>query len=788
MTGVKIARTDAIRQFRAALEQRGILPPEHIIGDGRLRRCDAEGRNGKGDAAYVLHLDHVPTGGFQNWRDGMGWNNWRADLGRVLTTEEEAAHRRYVKLTRAKQKREDARRKAEAAAKANTIWSEASPDPDHSYLCRKRVKSYGLRAWRGKILIPVRDVEDKLHSLQFVGATGTKKFLTGGRIQGCFFIIGEPGDVILVGEGYASCGSAHEDSGYASVVAFDCGNLKAVATAIRAKYPLARLVVLADDDYRTAGNPGLTKAREAAAAVGGVVAVPDFGADRPAAATDFNDLAQHAGRDAVRRCIGAALAANNREGDGPDTDVEIARLAALPVAQYERQREPAAKKLGFRVSILDKIVLAERGGGAVSGQGRRLELDEPEPWPEPVDGAELLDAIVAGIRRYVVLDSAGTDAVALWILAVHEFDQFFIFPRLFIWAPEKGCGKTTLLIVIGFQVPRKLSADNITAAALFRTIEVGRPTLLLDEADTYMRNSEDMRGVVDSGHRRDGGVIRTVGDAHEPRRFSTWAAMVLAAIGHLPGTVEDRSIKIPMRRRRPDEPVASLRLDRPSEFEKLARMAARWARDHANELHAADPAMPGKIYNRVADNWHPLFAVADIAGGDWPERARNAALRLSLDDEDSISKGVLLLGDLRGQFDSEPSGVLFTQDILTALRTDETRPWSEWKNDKPITDRQLAALLKPYKIKPKTVRGGDQTDKGYRHEWFEDSFASYLPARSVTASQADDSAGIGFGRSVTTSTPVTHNVTDANRENPGVSAGCDGVTDREPEEAGEWRF
>jgi putative DNA primase/helicase len=267
MSDAEIAAADAIGQFRIALKRRGIIPPQRIIADGRLHRCDAEGRNGRGDAAYILHLDGVAVGGFQNWRDGLGWQDWHADIDRELTREEHAAHRRRIVAAQANGKREDARRKAEAAAKAEVIWREASPGTDHPYLSRKGVKSHGLRLSRGKLVIPVRDPEGKLHSLQFVDATGAKKFLIGGRVKGCFFTIGEPADVILVGEGFATCCSAHEATGHAAVVAFDCGNLKAVSAAIRAKFPSARLVLLADDDYLTVGNPGLTKAREAAAAI-----------------------------------------------------------------------------------------------------------------------------------------------------------------------------------------------------------------------------------------------------------------------------------------------------------------------------------------------------------------------------------------------------------------------------------------------------------------------------------------------------------------------------------------
>jgi putative DNA primase/helicase len=248
-----------------------------------------------------------PPAAFQNWRDGLGWQDWRADTGRPLTAAEREELRRKAETARAERQAEEARRHAEAAARAEAIWRRAQPCTEHPYLKAKGVQSHGLRVWRGKLVIPVRDVEGRLQSLQFIDRSGSKKFLTGGKVQGCFFIIGEPANVIFIGEGYATCASGHGASGHAAVVAFDCGNLKATAMGIRAKFPSARLVLLADDDHLTIGNPGLAKAQEAAVAVNGMVAIPKFGTDRPDEATDFNDLAQIAGVDAVRRCIEDAI-------------------------------------------------------------------------------------------------------------------------------------------------------------------------------------------------------------------------------------------------------------------------------------------------------------------------------------------------------------------------------------------------------------------------------------------------------------------------------------------------
>jgi putative DNA primase/helicase len=396
-----------------------------------------------------------------------------------------------------------------------------------------------------------------------------------------------------------------------------------------------------------------------------------------------------------------------------------------------------------------------------------------------VDGAALLDEVTSAIHRYVVLRPHEADAVALWVLAVHAFNAWHIFPRLLVTAPEMRCGKTTLLDLLLRLVPRPLGASNVTAAALFRTIEAARPTFLLDEADAWARHNEDLRSIIDGGHKRDASVVRTVGDNHEPRQFSLWAPMALAAIGHLARTIADRAIIIRLRRRRPDEPIESLRLYRTGKLDILGRKAARWAVDNAAALAAADPPMPDGIYSRDADNWCPLLAVADLASGGWPARAREAAVTLThagTDDNDSTRE--LLLADLRELFAAEQSGVLFTAEILAALHKDETRPWAEYgKARKPITDVQLAALLKPYGIRPKTVRRGIRTDKGYRREWLEDTFARYLPAfPAVTPSQMRDSAALGDSPAVTWDL----NVTAGNRENPSISASCDGVTGRNP--------
>jgi hypothetical protein len=464
----------------------------------------------------------------------------------------------------------------------------------------------------------------------------------------------------------------------------------------------------------------------------------------------------------------------------------LVRLRGAKDASALHLANPAGFKAAFQQAIDDAQPCPEPEAGKAKDDtvkaGRALVLHEPEAWPQPVEGAMLLSEIVTGIRRYVVFDNASADAVALWCLGTHAFNNFTIFPRLAITSPEPRCGKTTLLDGIERLVPRPLAAANITAPALFRTIEAARPTLLLDEADTFAKDNEDLRGILNSGHRRNGMVIRVVesGKDYEPRQFSTWAPIALAGIGSLPATVMDRSVVIALRRRRPDEPAESLRLDRPNGLDKLARMAARWAADHAAVLRDADPKVPDNVFNRAADNWRPLLAIADAAGGEWSERARKVALSLAAEHTDE-SRRVQLLADIADAFAEKKTDRLSSDELTAHLVEMEDRPWAEWSKGRPLSKNQLARLMKPFGVSPGSIRlGNGSTPKGYHISALADAFARYLPdhllsKRHTATSQAEPS---DFANSKTPQEDPLWRF--ENPENPSAAAACGGVADQKP--------
>jgi putative DNA primase/helicase len=424
-----------------------------------------------------------------------------------------------------------------------------------------------------------------------------------------------------------------------------------------------------------------------------------------------------------------------KAGSLPEPQATFVRLAGLPGYLYDPIRKREADRLNLRVITLDKavdIIRAKLGGENVADDdspGRPLTLPLPEPWHLPVDGRALLYEITTAIHRYVVLPPDAIVAVALFVVYCHAYDTWNISPRLAITSPEMQCGKTTLLSVLEGLVPKPLKADNVTAAAVFRVVEQARPTLLIDEADSFLKDNEELRGVLNSGHRSNGQVVRLVGENHEPRAFSTFCPTVIAAIGRLPSTLEDRSISVSMRRALPNETVTRFDEKERAALVPLAQKARRWTDDHKDSLHDLDSEIPDELHGRAADNWRPLLVVADEVGGRWFDLAREAAVRLSVRRDGQESVRVQLLMDIRSIFGERDIERISSADLVAALGSLEGRPWQDWGKGRPITPNQLARQLAHFEIKPRTMRMGkeQQPSKGYERSDFSDAFKRYLP-------------------------------------------------------------
>ena len=375
-------------------------------------------------------------------------------------------------------------------------------------------------------------------------------------------------------------------------------------------------------------------------------------------------------------------------------------------------------------AVLEKRNRAKRD----DTQGGSIGFEELEPWPEDVDGGALIAEMSEIVSRYLVTGKGAPIAAALYVLLSYAYDCFDICPFFTIISPQRRCGKTQLVDVLGCLVNRAVLTSNVSPAALYRSIEKFRPTLLIDEADTFIHGKSELRGILNSGHRRSTAyILRCVGDNHEPKPFSTWAPKVVALIGRLPSTLDDRSIVVPMKRKRADERVERFRQPQLlKEAWSLRRKCCRWAVDHEEQLKRFDAEAPEQLHDRARDNWEPLIAIAELC--DVGDEARNAALELSGHQSDDNETGTLLLVAIKAIFERSGKEKIFSKTLVGELWEREGEPWAEWgKLRRPITPNALAKLLKPYKIGPKDVYLEGKTLQGDRLEDFTDSFSRYTP-------------------------------------------------------------
>ena len=348
------------------------------------------------------------------------------------------------------------------------------------------------------------------------------------------------------------------------------------------------------------------------------------------------------------------------------------------------------------------------------------------------DLACLLDDVARYIRRYVILSDAQARACTLWVMHCHAFAAAEATPYLNVTSAVKQCGKTRLLEVLEPIVPAPWLTGRVSAAVLTRRVDGETPTLLLDESDAAFRHrseyGEALRSILNSGYRRSGvsSLCVAQGAGLTYRDFSTFCPKAIAGIGALPDTVTDRSIRIALKRRAPDESVDRFRLRHARRVGgPLRAHLAMWRRSAVEALQDAEPVLPRELSDRAADVWEPLVAIADLAGGHWPTRARHAATALSgrvSADDDTLA--IRLLQDIRQIFTDE---TLASADLVRRLVALEDRPWADETGGRPITQARVARLLRPFGIHPMKLRFGSTTSNGYTKRMFRDAWSRYLP-------------------------------------------------------------
>jgi hypothetical protein len=366
--------------------------------------------------------------------------------------------------------------------------------------------------------------------------------------------------------------------------------------------------------------------------------------------------------------------------------------------------------------------------------------------PVPVDDpVELLSEVEACLRKYCVLPSEHAYvAVTLWIATTHVLRAFDYAPRLVVRSAEKRSGKSRLVEVAAGLVHHPLRTVNASVAYIFRSLDrPDPPTILLDEADALFstkikaEQNEDLRGLLNAGHQRGLTYGRCDGPNRTPKDFPTFSMALVAGIGNMPDTIEDRAIVLDMRRRKESELLSSFRQRR--DGPNLADLKDRldeWGQGALALLEGSEPTMPPGVDDRAADTWEPLLAVADCVGGDWPHRAREAASHFVLEaaeEDEARSQGLQLLADIRDVFDESGEPFLGSQDVIDRLDRIDGAPWF----DMNLSSSKLGKLLSRYGIK--TGHSTDKTKRGYRREDFLDAWERYVPIR--TADEVTEESG-----------------------------------------------
>ncbi|MFZ4535570.1 DUF3631 domain-containing protein [Propionivibrio sp.] len=527
---------------------------------------------------------------------------------------------------------------------------------------------------RGLATFKICDHSGKPANALFLANQGDSSFehvlLTGDSIAGHYIRIGSLTNPILVVEDVESGLSLNAATDFCVAVTLYSENIAGVVSSLRKKYPESRIIVCVGAYGAKDLRSNEPYARKAAMQSHAGVAIPDSG-------DHFNDLFLERG---AKHTLAQVLLGN------------------MPLTK------PALPEPEESSPVTDSM-----------------------QWSGPIFGSALMEQLLEPFKRHVVLSEHQILAVSLWVILTHAVGVARVLPILALVSPVRRCGKTTLLGLILMLVNRGLMSNNITPAAMYRTVDEWKPTLLIDEADTFLATCQELIGIINAGHTRDSGFVYRMGVGNKPRRFNVFCPKLIAGIGHRSPTITDRSIVIEHQRKREDEIVEKYSAKDNDDLVALRTRIARWAADNLEAIAAAQFDRPALGNDRALDNWEPLLAIAACLGDEWLKAATEAAEALSATHEKAICSGEELLRDIRTVFSAKGTNRIYTSKLIHALCSNPEKPWSTFSRGGPITPRQIGKLLDDFGIESRDIRTGEEVKKGYWLVDFEDAFARYVP-------------------------------------------------------------
>jgi phage/plasmid primase-like uncharacterized protein len=757
--------------FRQAMKRAGLVPPDDIVADGKLRRFASNGEHDDDAGWYVFHGDGLPAGSFGCWRAGIK-QAWCAKSETQMTDSERAQHRQQLDAIRHQRHHDEELRQAAAGKCAQRLWDQAAPAPaDHPYLRRKQVHPHCLRIdFEDRLIVPVR-IDGAITSLQFIDANGEKPFLPGGKTRGGCFVLGDlsKAGTILECEGYATGASLHEATDLPVVCALPVSNLMPVATQIRQQFPSAKILLCGDNDIYADGKPntGLLAATAAAKAIKGILVMPELDGKK----CDWNDIACAKGLDVVRTAIEAALRGDHTMGTGPAKEDRASVYAHL----LDGPESPSAPRLpqdfrdgqlsfGVRLKGTAYVVTSDRtiltaeafgvtdyglGSGPLSREGIKRFLNGERP-----SGAELIERLEALVQRFVMLPKDAALLVAVWIMGTYLYQAFEYFPYLVLRSPEKRCGKTRLLDVISllaFNAHQPTASP--TEAQIFREPREDGGVQIYDELEGMTHDRERwsaITSVFNTGFHRGAVVARykKVGSSQVKENFETYVPRVIASISALESTLEDRALILFLQRKSP-----KTRLERfsPRHLSRLAQAfrdaCASFALDCAATVEGCYQkgdfaGLANLDDDRAINLWEPLVAITSVADAEGrdstlTDRLIGLAERIGKDraalagDEPII--GILeVLRDCLG--DAHETRIP-TADLIGKVK--ERLGWES------LSPKSLAGRLHPLGLHPSKWREGKSTVRGYdlKKKVIDELISRYVPLsdplESATCGTAD---------------------------------------------------